>query len=154
MSDKALTIEEIHKLPKTDLHCHLDGSVRVPTLMELAEKRQIELPAKDEKSLRKNLEAGKQVNSLADYLRAFDTTLSVMQDEEDISQIAEELCEDAWNEGVWYLEVRFSPILHQRKSLRLTQVMNAVLHGLKAGEQVVSGNSYRLKAEWFNRSGE
>ncbi len=130
-----LTLEQIRKLPKTDLHCHLDGSVRVSTILELAEKRGVGLPAKNEDELDKLLAAGAKRSSLKEYLKSFDITLSVMQDEEDIARIAEELCEDAWADGVWYLEVRFSPILHQQKKLKLTQVMDAVLAGLRAGER-------------------
>lgn len=130
-----LTIEDIVHLPKTDLHCHLDGSVRVSTMIEIAKKRGVKLPSMDEKKLQSIVEAGEEVTSLADYLKAFDITLSVMQDEEDIHRIATELCEDAWADGVWYLEVRFSPILHQKKGLRLTQVVDAVLGGLKEGER-------------------
>ncbi len=130
-----LTLEEIRTLPKTDLHCHLDGSVRPSTLLDLAKKRNVTLPAKTEEKLQKALGPGPHIKSLADYLKGFDYTLSVMQDEEDIARIATELCEDAWKEGVWYIEVRFSPILHQQKGLRLMQVMDAVLAGLKEGEK-------------------
>lgn len=129
-----LTLDEIRKLPKCDLHCHLDGSVRFETFKDLAKKRNVSLPTDDDKKLRKMIEAGPHVRNLKDYLKAFDFTLSVMQDEEDIARIAEELCEDAWAEGVWYLEVRFSPILHQKKGLSLSQVVDAVLLGLRTGE--------------------
>lgn len=133
--NEKLTYDDILAMPKCDLHCHLDGSLRVPTMIDIAKQRGVDLPAKDEEGLRKVLEAGARRNSLADYLRSFDLTLSVMQDEEDIARIATELCEDAWADGVWYLEVRFSPILHQDKGLKLTQVMEAVLQGLREGER-------------------
>ncbi len=129
-----MTLEIIRGLPKTDLHCHLDGSIRISTLIELAKKRKVELPTTDEEQLKLILQAGPQVKNLKDYLRAFDITLSVMQDDEDIFRVARELCEDAWDDGVWYLEVRFSPILHQQKGLTLTRVMEAVLSGLREGE--------------------
>jgi adenosine deaminase len=134
-NDTSLTLEQIRKWPKTDLHCHLDGSVRVSTILELAEKRGVDLPADNEEGLFKVLSAGARRNSLREYLQSFEITLSVMQDEEDIARIATELCEDAWEDGVWYLEVRFSPILHQQKGLKLTQVMDAVLAGLREGER-------------------
>ena len=62
---------------------------------------------------------------------AFDITLRVMQDEEALHRIAYELAEDAAAEGVRYMEVRYSPILHTRKGLRLTTVVEAVLAGLQ-----------------------
>jgi adenosine deaminase len=129
------SLEELKALPKTDLHCHLDGSLRVSTLIELAAKREVTLPSDDEDGLLDWITRGARKGSLAAYLEAFDTTLSVMQDPEDISRIATELCEDAWEDGVWYLEVRFSPILHQKRGLSLVKVMNAVLDGLKEGER-------------------
>jgi len=130
-----LTLDEIRSLPKTDLHCHLDGSLRVATMLEIADRRGVKLPFADGEKLCDLLQAGAYRNSLADYLKAFEVTLAVMQDEEDIARIATELCEDAWEDGVWYLEVRFSPILHQQKGLKLTQVMDAVLTGLREGER-------------------
>ncbi len=132
--EEFFTLEEIRQLPKTDLHCHLDGSVRPETILDIAKKRKVALPADNLEGLEKILKAGARRNSLAEYLKSFDLTLSVMQDEEDIARIAEELCEDAWQDGVWYLEVRFSPILHQQKKLPLTRVMDAVLSGLRRGE--------------------
>ena len=45
-------------MPKTDLHVHLDGSVRIPTLLDLAKKQKVELPASDPKKLKKLLVPG------------------------------------------------------------------------------------------------
>ncbi len=129
------TLEELKNLPKTDLHCHLDGSLRVSTMLELAEQRKVNLPGDDEDSLHSYLLRGTRQGSLGAYLEAFDITLSVMQHEEDIARIATELCEDAWEDGVWYLEVRFSPILHQKNGLPIVKVMDAVLDGLREGEK-------------------
>ncbi len=135
-NNNVLTLDDIIKLPKPDLHCHLDGSVRVSTILDIAKKRKVKLPAVDEKELGKVLATGAKRNSLSDYLKSFDITLAVMQHEEDIARIATELCEDAWADGVWYLEVRFSPILHQKNGLPLTKVIEAVLAGLKVGERL------------------
>ncbi|MCB2210877.1 adenosine deaminase [bacterium] len=134
-TDQKYTLEELTQLPKTDLHCHLDGSLRVSTMLELAEKRKVNLPGEDAESLHSYLLRGARQGSLGAYLEAFDITLSVMQHEEDIARIATELCEDAWEDGVWYLEVRFSPILHQKNGLPIVKVMDAVLDGLRAGER-------------------
>src|SRR4051812_14150758 len=69
----------IHHLPKTDLHCHLDGSLRLDTVLDLARTQGVKLPTFDRGELHGMLVAGEQVASLDDYLRAFDITLSVMQ---------------------------------------------------------------------------
>ena len=79
--------------------------------------------------------AGEVCNSLDDYLKAFDITLSVMQTEEALERIAFELAEDAWHENVRYIEVRYAPMLHTRTGLRLTQVVEAVLRGLRTAKR-------------------
>ena len=126
-----VTFELITSLPKTDLHCHLDGSLRLETVLDLAKQQQVKLPTFDRESLFKLLYAGEVCESLDDYLKAFEITLSVMQTEEALERCAFELAEDAWKENVRYLEVRYSPLLHTEKGLRLTQVVEAVLRGLR-----------------------
>src|SRR5262245_48347451 len=126
-----ISLELLQRLPKTDLHCHLDGSVRLDTVLDLARKQHVALPTTDRGELHKMLVAGEHVASLDDYLRAFDITLSVMQAEDALERIAYELAEDAWKENVRYLEVRYSPLLHTRTGLRPAQVVEAVLRGLR-----------------------
>jgi adenosine deaminase len=69
---------------------------------------------------------GENCTSLVEYLRAFDITLSVLQKPYSITRVMYEVCEDAVADGVRYLEVRFSPILHTREGMNLSQVMEAV----------------------------
>jgi len=126
-----IPLELLQRLPKTDLHCHLDGSLRLDTVLELARKQHVKLPTFDRGALYDMLYAGEHVTSLDDYLRAFDITLSVMQTEEGLERSAYELAEDAWKENVRYIEVRYSPLLHLRSGLRPAQVVEAVLRGLR-----------------------
>jgi adenosine deaminase len=130
-----LSLELIQKLPKTDLHCHLDGSARLDTILELARDQGTALPTFDRGELFRLIYAGEVCNSLDDYLKAFDITLSVMQTEEALERIAFELAEDAWRENVRYIEVRYAPMLHTRTGLRLTQVVEAVLRGLRTAKR-------------------
>ena len=130
-----LPIELIQKLPKTDLHVHLDGSVRIPTLIELAKKYKVDLPSSDPEILKKNVQSGKTCQNLNEYLEGFDITLSVMQEPDALFRVAYELAEDAAKENIWYMEVRFSPILHIRKGLKLTTIVDAVLEGLQKAEK-------------------
>ena len=127
-----LSLEIIQKLPKTDLHVHLDGSLRLSTILELAERGRIELPARDEDGLRKAMNLGMNCGSLVEYLKAFDVTLRVLQTAESLTRAAYELAEDAARENVRYMEVRYSPMLHTRRGLKLTTVVEAVLEGLRA----------------------
>lgn len=125
-----LTLAEIEQLPKTDLHVHLDGSLRLSTILELAAEQGIELPADTPEGLASALHCGENTGSLVEYLKAFETTLLVLQSEAALYRAAYELAEDAAAENVRYIEVRYSPMLHTRAGLRLTAVVEAVLAGL------------------------
>jgi adenosine deaminase len=135
MPTKPLTLETVERLPKTDLHVHLDGSLRLTTILDLAERQRVELPAKDEDGLRAAMNLGQNCGSLVEYLKAFDVTLRVMQTEEGLQRIAYELAEDAARENVRYMEVRYAPMLHTRRGLKLTNVIESVLTGLRAAER-------------------
>jgi adenosine deaminase len=131
--DSAMTsipLEVFQALPKTDLHVHLDGSLRLKTILELAAADRIELPAKDEAGLAEAIGCGKNFGSLVEYLRGFDITLSVMQTESSLERIAFELGEDAQRDNVRYMEVRYAPMLHTQRGMKLTAVVEAVLDGL------------------------
>ncbi|HEX2736308.1 MAG TPA: adenosine deaminase [Polyangiaceae bacterium] len=117
-------------LPKTDLHVHLDGSLRLKTMLELAKTDRVELPANSVEGLHQAIGVGRECGSLEEYLRGFAITLSVMQTDEALSRIAYELAEDAAAENVRYMEVRYAPMLHTRRGLKLTRVVEAVLEGL------------------------
>lgn len=130
-----LTLQDLQRLPKTDLHVHLDGSLRIPTILALAEEQKVRLPADTLEGLRPYVVMGEDCKSLVDYLRAFDVTLSVMQTYDSLVRTAFELAEDAALENVRYMEVRYSPILHQQKGLTLGAIVQAVLEGLRLAER-------------------
>src|SRR5882762_8108874 len=127
-----LPVELFQSLPKADLHVHLDGSLRLETIVELAREENVELPSYEPAELRRIMHLGENCGSLAEYLKAFDVTLRVMQTESALYRIAYELCEDAARENVRYMEVRYAPMLHTQRGLKLTKVIEAVLAGLKA----------------------
>ncbi|MDK9699219.1 MAG: adenosine deaminase [bacterium] len=133
--DREVTRELVRNWPKTDLHCHLDGSVRPETIWELAHQQKVKLPAASPEELRTALVVGDRAQNLREYLEPFHIVNLVLQEEEALERAAYELAEDAWNEGVWYLEVRFSPILHIHKGLHLTDIMDAVIAGLQRAER-------------------
>jgi adenosine deaminase len=130
-----VTEEILRALPKTDLHCHLDGSVRLPTLLELAERQRVRLPADTAEGLARAIHMGETCTSLDEYLTAFDVTLEVLQTEEALHRVAYELATDCARENVRYLEVRYSPVLHTRRGLKATSIVDAVLDGLRTAKR-------------------
>jgi adenosine deaminase len=126
-----VTPELLQKLPKTDLHCHLDGSMRLQTILELAGRQRVKLGVTTPDELAKAIHLGERCKDLEEYLKAFDITCSVLQTEEALERTAFELGEDAAKENVWHLEVRYAPVLHTRRGLSLARVNDAVLAGLK-----------------------
>lgn len=129
-----VTKELLSRLPKAELHVHLDGSLRPETMIELAREYGAQLPAWEPEALRDHMHV-KDARNLLDYLARFDTTLAVMQTAESLERIAYELAEDAARENVRYLEVRYCPALHTRDRLSLTDAVDAPLRGLRAAER-------------------
>ena len=127
---ETIPLSVFEKLPKSDLHVHLDGSIRLETLIELAREQRAELPGQGIQALRSAMHIGENTGSLIEYLKAFDITLRVLQQERALYRVAYELAEDAAAENVRYMEVRYSPMLHTRQGLRLTEVVETVLQAL------------------------
>ena len=126
--------ELIRSLPKAELHCHLDGSMRVATILDLAREQDIELPYDSEAELANFLQVDDNCESLEDYLKAFPVVNKVLQTEAALERAAYELAEDVAGENVRLLEVRFSPVLHTEKGLTLEEVLSAVLRGKNRAE--------------------
>jgi adenosine deaminase len=129
----------IRRIPKTDLHVHLDGSLRLGTLIDIAKEKKIGLPSYDEEGLN-SLVFKKQYASLDEYLKGFSYTCAVMQDPESLERISYELAIDSFDEGVRYLEVRFAPQLHMSESVSFEKVMESVDRGLKKAGKQINGN--------------
>jgi len=125
-----VTDEFIRAVPKTDLHVHLDGSLRLPTLIELARAQGVELPSYEEEGLLDTV-FKRSYSNLKEYLRCFMFTSAVLQDPESIERVAYELAEDSISEGVRYIEVRFAPQLHVRNGTDTRDVIRSVASGLE-----------------------
>ncbi|MFH1276852.1 MAG: adenosine deaminase [Candidatus Eisenbacteria bacterium] len=132
---REFTMPYVRRMPKTDLHVHLDGSLRLGTLWDLAKEQGVSLGSRTKESLKRKVQVGDGCKSLGDYLRSFDITLRVMQEPEALTRIAYELAADAAKENVWYMEVRYSPLLHLKGPMDMAGTVDAVLAGLKAAEQ-------------------
>jgi len=130
-----VTRKMIKKIPKIELHDHLDGGVRASTIVELAAEQNIELPTYDPDDLTAWFQRGANRKSLALYLEGFNVTLAVMQKPEALERIACEAIEDLAADNVVYAEIRFAPVLNQQKDLNLETVVKSVLRGLEAGKR-------------------
>lgn len=127
--------EFFFNLPKTDLHVHLDGSLRPETILELAEQDSIDLGVNDVDGLKRLISPGKIHGSLNEYLKGFEVTLKVLQTEHGLYRASYELAEDAARENIKYMEVRFSPILHTQKTLSLAAILETVQTALRDARQ-------------------
>ncbi len=124
----------IRALPKTDLHVHLDGSLRLETLIELAAERNVKLPSRSPEGLRR-LVFKRAYRNLPEYLKGFEYTVACLRDAEALERAAFELAEDCRAENVHYLELRFAPQLHAREGFGLREVVRAVCRGLERAEK-------------------
>lgn len=130
-----VTRDMIKRIPKVELHDHLDGGLRVSTIIELAKEEGIKLPSYDENELRDWFIRGCRQKSLPLYLETFQYTTAVMQTKENLERIATEAIEDLHEENVVYAEIRFAPALHTAKGLSLEEVVTSVLSGLDKGRE-------------------
>lgn len=129
-----LTSEKLRRLPKAELHCHLDGSLRPQTLIDLGREYGVPLPTESADELRDYMLVN-DAETLEDYLARFEVTISVLQTAEAIERVAYELGEDAAKDGVRYLEVRNAPILNSRRKLSAAEALDAQLRGLARAEE-------------------
>ena len=122
-------------LPKAVLHDHLDGGVRVSTILELADERgYADLPASTEEDLAAWFHQGRS-GSLERYLEAFEYTVAVMSSQDAIRRVAYETGIDLAADGVVYAEVRFGPSLHMIHGLSREAVIEAALDGFDAAQR-------------------
>lgn len=121
-------------LPKIELHCHLDGSVRPSTVLDIASEENIPLPTYDVEMIRNFMVVGLDCSSLDEYLKSFEMPITVMQSSSSLERVSYELLEDAANENVKYIEVRFAPHLHTAKRLSVKAVIESVLAGMRRGQ--------------------
>ncbi|MEA3502323.1 MAG: adenosine deaminase [Actinomycetota bacterium] len=126
---------DYRSLPKALLHDHLDGGVRVETILELADEQgYADLPASDVDGLGEWFNQGRS-GSLERYLEAFTHTVAVMSSEDAIQRIAYETGIDLAADGVVYAEIRFGPSLHMIHGLSREAAIEAALDGFAAAHR-------------------
>ena len=117
-------------LPKVSLHDHLDGGLRVGTVLDLAREAGVEVPADTVEGLAEWIAEHANGESLEKYLQVFALTTAVMQTREQLRRVAREFVEDLVADGVVYGEIRWAPEQHLAGGLSLDEAVEAVQAGL------------------------
>src|SRR5258708_21614636 len=123
------------QLPKIDLHLHLDGSIRVPTIAELGDELGMKLPTNDPKKLAKFVQVDRDCRSLGDFLKRFEVFYPLLPFAKTQERIAYELCEDCARDNVIYFEARFAPALAASKKFTMEDAVVAALEGFRRGQR-------------------
>jgi len=126
--------ESLRKFPKVDLHCHIDGSVRVETLYDIM-KNQVELPTHDIKEFKKLVCVDSSCRSLTDFLNKFEFFYPYLKNPDVMERITWELAEDAFKENIKYIEMRFAPCLQASEKYSQEDIVKAVLNGFKKAKR-------------------
>ncbi|MGN0096815.1 MAG: adenosine deaminase [Corynebacterium sp.] len=135
----------VRRLPKVELHDHLDGGLRPQTIIDIAAETGYDgLPTTDATELEKWFFDAANSGDLPTYLTTFDHTTAVMQTRDSLVRVTREAVEDLAADGVCYAELRFAPEQHQAKGLSLQEVVDATVQGVKEGERVVSERGGRI----------
>ncbi len=121
------------RLPKVDLHCHIDGALRVATIRDLAREKGLPLPSEDLDVLRTHVQVPTSCSSLVDFLRVFQFFYPFLEGPGAMERAIYELCEDQAADGVVYFEGRFAPVLQATNGAALDEIVRAVVRGAEAG---------------------
>jgi adenosine deaminase len=123
--------EYIERIPKTELHCHLEGSIQPATLLKLAARHGIELPFADEAGARKFYE----FTSLNQFLEIFALACSTLKTRADFEAITLDLGADAAKQGIPYREVFFTYAYHDRRGIPWEEVISGIATGREKAKQ-------------------
>ncbi len=123
-------------LPLIDLHRHLDGNVRLETILELGRKHKLPLPAWELETLRPFVQVTEPTPGVMAFLDKFEWLVGVLVDYDACWRIAYENVEDARREGIDYIELRFSPwFMASAHNLDPVGVVEAIVAGIEQGRQ-------------------
>jgi adenosine deaminase len=137
MPKPPITRELLASLPKSDLHLHLDGSLRLDTLLELAKQHRVKLPSRTRDGLLE-LVFKRAYRNLPEYLKGFEFTVACLKDAESLERAAYELCLDCRAENVFYAEIRFAPQLHVSGDFQVKDVLRAVCRGVERAKRTIN----------------
>ena len=124
-----MTYEEyLRRVPKVELHCHFEGTVRPQTFADLARKHNVELPTQEAERLY-------DYDSIYEFLKIFGMVSSTLRDQEDFARTAYESIEDGVKLGnLRYREMFFNPTLHTRRGIPYKTVVDGLIDGIRAAE--------------------
>ena len=132
-------IDKIKLMPKVELHLHLDGSISI----ELASK----LSGLSKEECFEKIVAPDKCSDLGEYLTKFAFPISLMQTKENLELIASDLVNRLVKENVIYAEIRFAPMFHTKKGLKVDEIIEAVLKGLNSNKNIKTNLILSLKRE-------
>lgn len=121
-------IDEIRKIPKVELHLHLDGAVSIGLASRLS--------GLSIKEVFERMIAPSKCDNLGDYLTRFDFPISLMQTKENLELIAKDLVNRLASQNVIYAEIRFAPMFHTQKGLSYDEIINAILKGVNSNSKI------------------
>jgi adenosine deaminase len=131
-------------IPFIDLHRHIEGNIRISTILDLARQHNLDLPAGDEESLRPYVQVQSQQPGVMAFLEKFDLPMKMLVDLDACRRIAYEAVIDAAAEGIDYIELRFSPwFMAETHTLAPQGVVEAVLDGVQSGK-IESGMKVKI----------
>lgn len=126
--------QAMKEFPKAELHCHLDGSIRPSTLQKIAAQQQLAISS-DLAEVTKAMQAPQECQNLTEYLARFDYVLPYLQTSTALTMAAYDVMEQAAEDGIRYIEIRFAPSLSQAKGLTVAETIRAVAKGIAQAEQ-------------------
>ena len=133
-SNLMLNSETIALMPKVELHCHLDGSLSLSCIKQLANNMGHDLNMSDDEIL-KRAQAPETTQSLLEYLERFDFVLPLLQSYVNLEMAAYDVVSQAAEDNVKYIEIRFAPGQHLEKNLELEEAVEAVIAGVSRAEE-------------------
>lgn len=123
-------------IPLIDLHRHLDGNIRPSTVLALALQHDVQLPANNLSDLLPHIQIQGKESSLISFLTKLDYGVSVLADVDACKRVAYENVQDAYQQGLSYAELRFSPYyMAMKHNLSLRDVVAAVIDGVNLGKK-------------------
>jgi adenosine deaminase len=123
----------LYEWPQIDLHVHLDGSIEPVTLMKLAAEQGLSASSKQANDHLSCMLVGNDCTSLVEYAAELDYILPSLQTKEALEQVAYEVVQHAAEQQIKYMEVRFAPQLRNHSSLKVSEMIQFVIQGLRRG---------------------